>query len=61
MPMAKMDLRLFPAARRLCFSRNPKIGMGPPKFKSASIQLLAAAQDAHYAVRMKYTPVSGGY
>jgi uncharacterized protein (DUF2141 family) len=48
----KMDLRLFLPREGFGFSRNPKIGMGPPKFQSA--QFTVGAQDAHYAVRMKY-------
>lgn len=48
----KMDLRLFLPREGFGFSRNPKIGMGPPKFKSA--QFTVGANDAHYAVRMKY-------
>ncbi|AMO73359.1 hypothetical protein AZE99_09585 [Sphingorhabdus sp. M41] len=48
----KMDLRLFLPREGFGFSRNPKIGMGPPKFKSA--QFTVGADDAHYAVRMKY-------
>lgn len=48
----KMDLRLFLPREGFGFSRNPKIGMGPPKFKSA--QFTVGADDAHYAVHMKY-------
>lgn len=48
----KMDLRLFLPREGFGFSRNPKIGMGPPKFKSA--QFTVGADDEHYAVRMKY-------
>ncbi len=48
----KMDLRLFLPREGFGFSRNPKIGMGPPKFKSA--QFTVGTGDAHYAVRMKY-------
>jgi uncharacterized protein (DUF2141 family) len=48
----KMDLRLFLPREGFGFSRNPKIGMGPPKFKSA--QFTVGTTDAHYAVRMKY-------
>ncbi|ASK87254.1 DUF2141 domain-containing protein [Sphingorhabdus sp. SMR4y] len=48
----KMDLRLFLPREGFGFSRNPKIGMGPPKFKSA--QFTIGSDDAHYAVRMKY-------
>ena len=48
----KMDLRLFVPREGFGFSRNPKIGMGPPKFKSA--QFILGADDVQYAVRMKY-------
>ena len=48
----KMDLRLFLPREGFGFSRNPKIGMGPPKFKSA--QFTVGTDDAHYAVHMKY-------
>lgn len=48
----KMDLRLFLPREGFGFSRNPKIGMGPPKFKSA--QFTMGANDAKYAVKMKY-------
>lgn len=48
----KMDLRLFLPREGFGFSRNPKIGMGPPKFESA--QFTVGTQDAHYAVKMKY-------
>ena len=48
----KMDLRLFLPREGFGFSRNPKIGMGPPKFKSA--QFTVGTGEAHYAVRMKY-------
>ncbi|ATW04414.1 hypothetical protein CHN51_13385 [Sphingorhabdus sp. YGSMI21] len=48
----KMDLRLFLPREGFGFSRNPKIGMGPPKFKSA--QFTIGTDDARYAVRMKY-------
>ncbi|GAB5486596.1 MAG: hypothetical protein Pars2KO_01660 [Parasphingorhabdus sp.] len=48
----KMDLRLFLPREGFGFSRNPKIGMGPPKFKSA--QFTMGAEDAQYAVKMKY-------
>mgnify|MGYP003642408746 FL=1 len=48
----KMDMRLFLPREGFGFSRNPKIGMGPPKFKSA--QFTIGALDAHYAVRMNY-------
>jgi uncharacterized protein (DUF2141 family) len=48
----KMDLRLFLPREGFGFSRNPKIGMGPPKFKSAQFTL--GADDVQYAVQMKY-------
>ena len=48
----KMDLRLFLPREGFGFSRNPKIGMGPPKFKSA--QFLMGSDDAQYVVKMKY-------
>lgn len=48
----KMDLRLFLPREGFGFSRNPKIGMGPPKFKSA--QFTVGADNAKYAVKMKY-------
>ena len=48
----KMDMRLFLPREGFGFSRNPKIGMGPPKFKSA--QFTVGALDTHYAVRMNY-------
>ena len=48
----KMDLRLFLPREGFGFSRNPKIGMGPPKFKSAQFNL--GADDVQYAVQMKY-------
>ncbi|MEH6757620.1 MAG: DUF2141 domain-containing protein [Parasphingorhabdus sp.] len=48
----KMDMRLFLPREGFGFSRNPKIGMGPPKFASA--QFTIGANDASYAVTMKY-------
>lgn len=48
----KMDMRLFLPREGFGFSRNPKIGMGAPRFKSA--QFTVGADDAHYAVRMNY-------
>lgn len=48
----KMDMRLFLPREGFGFSRNPKIGMGPPKFKSA--QFTVGATDVNYAVKMKY-------
>jgi len=47
-----MDLALFLPKEGFGFSRNPKIGMGPPKFKSA--QFSVGADDVSYAVKMKY-------
>ncbi|MEO9601187.1 DUF2141 domain-containing protein [Parasphingorhabdus sp.] len=48
----KMDLRLFLPREGFGFSRNPKIGVGPPKFKSA--QFTIGTDDAQYSVKMKY-------
>lgn len=48
----KMDLRLFLPREGFGFTRNPKIGMGPPKFKSA--QFTVEGKDLKYAVKMKY-------
>ncbi|SIN85258.1 Uncharacterized conserved protein, DUF2141 family [Parasphingorhabdus marina DSM 22363] len=48
----KMDMRLFLPREGFGFSRNPKIGMGPPKFKSA--QFTVGTDDAKHAVKMKY-------
>ncbi len=48
----KMDLRLFLPREGFGFSRNPKIGMGPPKFKSA--QFTVGADNVNHAVKMKY-------
>ncbi len=48
----KMDMRLFLPKEGFGFSRNPKIGMGPPKFASAAFVL--GAVDAKMAVAMKY-------
>ena len=48
----KMDLRVFIPREGFAFSRNPKIGMGPPKFKSASFTVGAA--DVTQSVKMKY-------
>lgn len=48
----KMDMRLFLPREGFGFSRNPKIGMGPPKFKSA--QFTVGSDDVKYAVKMKY-------
>ncbi|WP_373490917.1 DUF2141 domain-containing protein [Parasphingorhabdus sp.] len=48
----KMDMRLFLPREGFGFSRNPKIGMGAPKFKSA--QFTVGSSDTHHAVRMNY-------
>ncbi len=48
----KMDLRLFLPREGFGFSNNPKIRMGPPKFKSA--QFTVGTTSEHYAVHMKY-------
>ncbi len=48
----KMDLRLFLPREGFGFSRNPRIGMGPPKFKSA--QFTVGTEDVSHAVKMKY-------
>lgn len=48
----KMDLRLFLPREGFGFSRNPKIGMGPPKFESAQFKM--GSENAKYAVKMKY-------
>lgn len=48
----KMDMRLFLPREGFGFSRNPKIGMGPPKFESS--QFTVGKDDEQYAVRMKY-------
>ncbi|QTD56750.1 DUF2141 domain-containing protein [Parasphingorhabdus cellanae] len=48
----KMDMRLFLPREGFGFSRNPKIGMGPPKFKSA--QFTVESSNLNYAVKMKY-------
>lgn len=49
---AKMDLRLFLPREGFGFSRNPAIGMGPPKFKSASFAVGAGVTPQ--AIKMKY-------
>ncbi|MFC4291406.1 DUF2141 domain-containing protein [Sphingorhabdus arenilitoris] len=48
----KMDLRIFIPREGFAFSRNPKIGMGPPKFKSASFAVGSA--NVTQSVKMKY-------
>lgn len=47
----KMDMALFMPKEGFGFSRNPAIGMGAPKFKSASF---AVAGDTHQSIKMKY-------
>jgi uncharacterized protein (DUF2141 family) len=47
----KMDMRLFLPKEGFGFSRNPAIGMGPPKFKSASFTV---SGDTAQAIKMKY-------
>jgi uncharacterized protein (DUF2141 family) len=48
----KMDLRVFIPREGFGFSRNPKIGMGPPKFKSASF--VVGESNVNQSVKMKY-------
>lgn len=48
----KMDLAIFMPKEGFGFSRNPRIGMGPPKFASAAF--IVGAKDEHLAVVMKY-------
>lgn len=48
----KMDLRLFLPREGFGFSNNPKIRMGPPKFRSA--QFTVGTTSEQHAVRMKY-------
>ncbi len=47
----KMDMTLFLPKEGFGFSRNPAIGMGPPKFKSASF---AVEGNTTQAIKMKY-------
>jgi uncharacterized protein (DUF2141 family) len=47
----KMDMRLFLPREGFGFSRNPAIGMGAPKFKSASFPLNG---DGAQTIKMKY-------
>lgn len=47
----KMDMALFMPKEGFGFSRNPAIGMGAPKFKSASF---AITGDTRQAIKMKY-------
>jgi uncharacterized protein (DUF2141 family) len=48
----KMDVRIFIPREGFAFSRNPAIGMGPPKFRSAAF--VVAGSDERFAIRMKY-------
>jgi uncharacterized protein (DUF2141 family) len=48
----KMDLALFLPKEGFGFSRNPAIGVGPPKFKSAQFQFDGAPMN--FSVKMKY-------
>jgi uncharacterized protein (DUF2141 family) len=48
----KMDMALFLPKEGFGFSRNPKIGMGPPKFAQAAF--VVGAADAKMTVAMKY-------
>ncbi len=48
----KMDMALFLPKEGFGFSRNPKMGMGPPKFASAAFTI--GAVDTKLAVVMKY-------
>ena len=48
----KMDMALFLPREGFGFSRNPKIGMGPPKFASAAFDV--GAQNLRLAMRVKY-------
>lgn len=47
----KMDMRLFLPREGFGFSRNPAIGMGAPKFKSASF---AVSGNTAQSIKMKY-------
>ncbi|WP_232014786.1 DUF2141 domain-containing protein [Sphingopyxis sp. EG6] len=47
----KMDMALFMPKEGFGFSRNPTIGMGAPKFKSASF---AVTGDTRQTIKMKY-------
>lgn len=48
----KMDLALFLPKEGFGFSRNPAIGVGPPKFKSAQFQFDGTPMN--FPVKMKY-------
>jgi len=47
----KMDMALFMPKEGFGFSRNPAIGMGAPKFNSASF---AVTGDTRQAIKIKY-------
>lgn len=46
-----MDMRLFLPREGFGFSRNPAIGMGAPKFKSASFPV---SGEGAQMIKMKY-------
>lgn len=48
----KMDLRLFLPREGFGFSKNPKIGMGAPKFTSA--QFVMGSSNVSQSITMKY-------
>lgn len=48
----KMDLAIFMPKEGFAFSRNPSIGMGPPKFKKAAFTV--SSGNVTQNVRMKY-------
>lgn len=48
----RMDMRLFIPREGFGFSRNPAIGMGPPRFASAAFSVGAAP--ASQPVRVRY-------
>ena len=48
----RMDMRLFLPREGFGFSRNPAIGMGPPRFTSASFTV--GAGTVEQAVRIRY-------
>lgn len=47
----KMDMALFMPKEGFGFSRNPAIGMGPPKFASASF---VVSGESAQSIKMKY-------
>ncbi len=49
----KMDMRLFLPREGFGFSRNPKLGMGPPKFAASSFAV-GSVPGAVQQVRMRY-------